>query len=181
MHRAEAANSHLAGSIKRVYVTLQKEKDLVKSKLLFLPNTQANQALPSQTKKKAFMLSAVRSLGVVKHHRAQNHYGIFCIGCQPLFAGDLKNRGDMKHRRSEQQLADLNRKQGDHHKSVECIFSIRKGLLSSLQYRVRKNMRDLTEHLLRNGRERQTWFCVVGEREAQVFWKYLVWITVHQL
>lgn len=50
MHRAEAANSHLAGSVKRVYVTPQKDEQLFKSKLLFLPNTQANQALSSQTK-----------------------------------------------------------------------------------------------------------------------------------
>lgn len=50
IYRTEAADSHLAGSIKRVYVTLQKDKHLFKNKLLFLTNTQANQALSSQTK-----------------------------------------------------------------------------------------------------------------------------------
>lgn len=36
------------------------------------------------------MLSVVSSLGVVKHHKAQNHYGIFCFGCQHLFARNWK-------------------------------------------------------------------------------------------
>lgn len=95
IHRAEAANSHLSGGAKRVYVTLQKDKHLFKIKLLFLPDMQANQAHHRQ--KKTFMLSAVSSLGVVKHHRALNCYGIFCIGCQLLFAGDLKSY--VKHRK----------------------------------------------------------------------------------
>jgi len=50
LYRAEAADSHLAGSVKRIYVTLQKDKHLFKSKQLFLPNTRANQACSSQTK-----------------------------------------------------------------------------------------------------------------------------------
>lgn len=36
------------------------------------------------------MLSVVSSLGVVKHHKAQNHYGIFSFGCQHLFARNWK-------------------------------------------------------------------------------------------
>jgi len=67
---------------------MQKDKYLFKSKLLFLPNMQANQALI--TDEKTFMLSVVSSLGVVKHHKAQNHYGIFCFGCQLLFARNWK-------------------------------------------------------------------------------------------
>lgn len=70
---------------------------------------QTNQTLSSQAK--PFLLSAVSSLGVVKHHRAQNHYGIFLCWLSTSVCWRFEKQRRRSTGRSEQQLAALNKRQ----------------------------------------------------------------------
>lgn len=130
IHRAEAANSHLSGGAKKVYVTLQKDKHPFKIKLLFLPDMQANQTHHRQ--KKLHAVSCEFSW-CCKAPQGTKLLWYFLHWVSTSICWGLEKQGLCETERSEQQLADLNRKQGDHHKPVKCIFCLRMQLFPSLQ------------------------------------------------